>query len=553
MLITKFNRMIRNRFLWAFIATVISVAFVLSFTSMEGCADANAGGIGTLYGKPVSAAEFRNAMFFELGLSSERGLPPDAYRQLERQTWRRLAILRTAAELGIITPDQEVAQLIASERGFLVNGVFDPSRYRTFVASRGVDVPTFEAYLRQSLTMQKAANMLQAAVWLAPADVDRRLRNLTDERRIATIHISREAFVQPVDVSTNDLIAYFESNRDAFAEPERVSVAYVTFPYADQTGAVVTAESVQSYYDLHADEFMPDSTNLYAMPLPLDEVREQIEEKLGAEAARYHAREVATAFVMDLAPDRTGHQAPFATLAEAHGLAVKTTGLFTIDAPLAELAVGPAFNRAAFGLIASDPELSFSDAISGSNAVYVVWAEQRIEARIPEFDEVRERVVPLAVSNARDRAFLDWAGEQRERLVAALADGEDLTTAAAELGLSVATTGVFTVFDDGGDTNMLAEAAAIMPAIVDLHEGEISKAIPVPGGAVLACQLERTPGATSAVYALRPQLMATLRQMDAGLLMETWGESLLKQADFHDLRPQAATDEAGEDLDEPLS
>ena len=549
MLITKFHMMIRHRVVWAIIATLVSLTFLFSFSSMDGCTNAGQAqnNAGLLYGKPVSHDEFQQAMFFEMGLGSDRTKTAEEYASLHQQTWRRLAILRSATRMGINVPDEEIGQILNQEKGFLSNGVFDKERYRAFVTERGVDIPTFEAYLRQNITIQKVLGILESASWTAPSDLDHRLRNLTDVRVLEYIAFNQDQFTGIVEITEADARTFYQTNRDYFTIPERVRVRYVAFPYTGFiTTNAISDTDAQDYYDLHASDFLaPESTNAYAMPEPLEKVRPTIDAILRQQTARFAAREHATTFVMDLAPDRAGNRPAFDTLAAARNLPVSTTGLFTADEVLPDLEVDGEFNRAAFNLVANDPQFSFSDSISGSNAVYVMTIDARQESRVPGFEEITGTVTPLALSNAQQRAFHTWVGETRNALADAVAAKQNFKTAAKALGLTTITTTNFTVLASL-NTNVFADAEFVVEPIIELDQDAVGEPVTAGSRGFIIYQVGREPGNPSDMYALRPQLTRMLQEYSTRMVFADWGQQLLKEAQFQDfsIQTNAVPDEA---------
>jgi hypothetical protein len=547
MLITHFHQIIRHRIVWGVIAIVVSLCFLLSFTSMPGCQNTpgpTTSGVGKLYGREIGNDEFRAAMFYELGLSNDRNLTEDQQAQLRRQTWRRLAILETASRLGLKTTNEEIGQMLGRETGFQSNGSFDQDRYTGFVRSRGVDKATFEEYLRQNITIQKALGAVESMAWTAPADLARRLRNLTDTRQLSYLTLDPAQFTGTVSVTEDEARTFYEETSAFFTIPERVRVRYVAFPYANYVPTNLSEEAIQEYYDLHSDEFVAaDATNAYALPAPLADVKPAIEERLRVQESRFLARDAATTFVMDLAPDRTGTRPLFEDLAATHGLPVSTTALFAVNEPVPSLDVDHDFNQAAFGLIAEDPELSFSDAIAGSNAAYVITAHERIESRVPPFEEIRNAVMPLATSNAQHEAFLAWAGATREDLVSRSADSNaSPASAAASLGFGVATTATFTVLESL-NTNLFDNANVLIGSTVEMEAGEWSKLLPASNVAYIVHMTSRLPGDPAMIAAVRPQLVSTLQEYQGGFLVREWGEYLLREGELQDYQ-QAAMDAA---------
>ena len=549
MLITKFNRMIRNKVIWAVIAVVVSLAFVFSFSDVGGCAPLPSNASGTLYGEDVSFQELRTAIYYEMGLGNNRSLTAEESRQIEKQAWRRLAMLKTADRMGIQTTAEEVGTVIRREPGFNVNGLFDRDRYRQFVQSRGLTIEAFEEYVGQTLTIQKLISAMESMIWTAPSELTERLRNLTDERVISVATVSSQAIMDDVAVDEDACRAFFEADPTAFTIPERVRVRYVTFRIDDYIPEVVGEEAIQAYYDANIDDYQVASTNMFDLPIALDEVRDEITAILSRRLATFDAKDAATTFVVDLAPDRYGKQIDFETLAATHQRDIQETDFFAIDEPLTSLEVSLGFNRAAFDLIPDDPQSYFSDSIVGSNAVYVMAALNREPARVPSYDEVTDRVRPAALAAARQERFSEYLDRIQQDVREAIAASNTFAAVMQNFGHSTTSAGPFSIVG-GPTTNELPFADQITMRLVTLYEGEIADPIRIDEDAVLLVHVDsRVPGDASSLYALRPELLGTLIDYRSGQLFTEWSDYVLQLADFTDLRQATPEDDGDFDAD----
>ena len=547
MLITKFNKMIRNKLIWGIIAVVVSLFFVLSFSSMKSCSKPRSYAVGKLFNKEISPQTLRQAVFFEIGMGNQQSLTPEAYQLLEERAWIRLALLDVANQLGITSSDKDVATAIQREPGFNENGMFSRERYRAFVRSRNLSVRAFEAYVRETLTIQKLIGVMETMVWTSPFELSERLRNLVDSRVVDYALIPEESAPSATEVSEEEARAFYERDPEAFRIPERVSVRFVDFPITNNLPDSIPDSEIEDYYNTNIGDYTPLSTNAYDLPTPLEEVRDDIVNTLKHQRAIFNTKDLATEFVVELAPDRYGHQMPWDQVAETRGYTVHTSRLFAIEEPLHDLGVGLDFNIAAFSLIADDPERYFSDAIIGSNAVYVIAALHREASRTPEFEAVREAAIPAALADARRQAFNDYVSRIYDSVREALATNLSFAATLDSWGLSSTSTPPFNVIG-GLPTNEVPYANAIVPAVVSLYQGEIAESIPVENGALLVYVAERTPGDRNDIAALRPQLLGTLQDYRTGILFDAWGEYVLKLGGFEDMRDLPEPD----DTDEPV-
>lgn len=545
MLITKFNKMIRSRLLWGFIAVVISVSFVLSFSSARSCSRIQNTGVGTLFGEAVTWPAYRTARFFEMRLRDNVNLSPEGERILHNRTWKRIATLQMADKLGLTSPQTEVGQVIRRDPAFQVNGGFSKERYRTVVRSQlGVDIGTFEQYIREDMTLRKIMSLMQALVWTSPDEADRRLRNLTDRRQVEFATLPLSALVTNVDIGMPEAEEFFAENQEAFTIPPSMQVKYVSFPATNYYSTnSVSATDVLDYYEDNMADYSTTDTNEQVVAVPLEEVRPEIVDILAAREALLQARDAATDMVVTLAPDRQGRAPTFEEAAARFAVSIHTSAVFSANEAISGISTGMEFTAAAFDLDPDDPEFSFSDALTGEHAVFIFSAIEKTEARIPELSEVLDDVMGHAYTNRQQSMFHEALSELRKEAEMEMAAGSTFSDAMAGLGHTVNTTGYFTVYSPD-TTNDFEYVDAIIPGVVALDAGELSEPLPIEDGALLAYVADRQPGNPGNAEMLRPQVLGALNEYRSGVLMDTWGDYLLDVASFEDLNaPLAAADE----------
>ena len=535
MLITKFNRMIRNRVLWAVFAVIISVSFVFTFSRTGGCSDSRNSdqSAGKLYGEAVTPEEFSAARFYEMGLRRNVSLPPEAEQGFRKRVWTRLAALKTAEQMGLVASDRELAAALQRDRSFAVNGQFSPDRYRSLVRQQiGVTVPMFESYLRQELTLEKLRDLASGFTWTSPLEVRDRVADLADQRQVEYIVLDRKALTPAVDVDRDKAVAYYEANTNLFEVPEQVRVAYVRFDVSDYLDRVMlTDTNVEVYYDEHLSLYSVTATNGETTSKPLAEVREDVEQRLRLELAREKAVDAAETFAIELVPGRDGRATAFDQAAADAGLQVYTSGLFSAYDDIAGLDV-PGATRAAFDLDLADPSLKTSDAVAGSNTVAVMSLLERRDAFVPPFADIEARVMPMAVSNAMAEAFTDKVASIRKGIADALADGKSFREAAASFSMNVSTTAVFSVYTELPEGTPYADE--LPGAVVTLEKGDLSEPVACEDGELLAYVVNRIPAEPATIELLASQMQNTLARYRGGAVFRAWADTMLTQAGFRD-------------------
>ncbi len=576
MLISKFHRLIQSRVLWGFFLVVIIFSFVIWGMRTPGqnrkAREANAA--GKLEGKFISQEEFRDAYVNTyMAAVLAVGRPFDVTKKLDddirEAAWRRIAALREAAALNLTTGNEEVRATIQAHPGFQVEGHFNQAAYAQFVqgtlAAMGFTGPQFEEHVRQEITLQKLQRMVQQAVLISPYDVHRTYHSLSDAFDIQYVTLSDKDFAKDVKVSREEAHTFFLGDPKAFTIPEKATVKYIQVPVSNfLASAVVTNEDdALAYYDEHISEYTvtsridvaasstnsatADSNRLAktdaastsksistskVVTLDFDRVKTNILHELTVQAARDRAADIATDFVVTLTPDRDGNAPTFDEAAAKAKLEVKKAGPFALKEAIPGVDAGPLFNMTAFALSKSSEEY-FSDAIPGSNFVYVLALEEKTPSRVPEFDEVAGEAMDKAREHAVTELLAKKAQEIHDAATKAVEKGDSFEKAVQEFGFTPKKIPEFTVAK-GFETNDYADI--LMRGILPRNQGEVTDLLTADDGTVVIAFIEkRIPSDAAGLEGLKPQIVETVRRQRSRYLFEDWERYLLDQGSFVDM------------------
>lgn len=586
MVIGKFHRMIQSRLLWAGFLVIVVFAFVIwgMVTPRANRQAREATAAGSIDGRLVGYQEFRDAYlktYLSLVMTLNRQPEIDAQldRQLRLEAWKRLVELKTARRLGVGATDGEVVSTIRRDPHFVVEGQFSRPHYdawlRLLAEGMGISERGFEEYVREEIILQKLRMLVTQAALVSPFEQQRAFRLLTDQFDIDYVVLSNELVADQVKLSEQEVRAYYEKDPEAFAIPPQVRVKYVALlvsNYLDQV--TVTEEELLDYYEQHTDEFTVQASNNAAavtndtgeteaiassnqpaegsetnlLVKPFDEVKDEIARRLTWKKAREVAMDKATEFVVTLAPDRAGNQPEFDATAERFGLTVARPQPFTRDQVPPGVDAGEEFTRAAFELTKA-PDEYFSDAIPGTNAVYVIALEEKLDRRVPPFEEVKEEVRRRAQEEALYKELLAVVEKLRETAQERLsADPEGgFARTARQMGLEVyAATNVTAA---SGVTNS-AYSDLIMRAILVRSQGEITEPVPADGGFLLAYVRRRQPADPDLFSTYKQPIINALRRERGRMLWESWEEFLMQSVQMSNLVSRAAAERADEIPDE---
>ena len=537
MLITKFNKMIRNRIVWWFIGGIVIVTFVGWFSPHGGCdTGPRMGQAGTFNGEPVTDAELRAARFntyLDVCMASGRkpAITPELDAALNDMAWKRVAALRIARAIGLQNPsDAELLAELQQQSIFQENGAFSRGRYRAFeqnvLAALGATTTQFENKLREDSILLKLQGTTASAAWVSPAELQRVVSRYADNLSVEYVRLSTNLVsASSIKLTDSDLLAFYAAHTNLFTVPERVAVRYVSLPISNYLAkANPTTTEVEEYYDTHTDEFTATDTNGTKVVSPLDEVRNSVSNLLIHATATQAARDAGTDFAVALAPARDGSASVFEKVAADLHLPVKTTDLFSAEGPALGIRDDDYdFIAAAFKLRGT-PDDYFSDPIAGKDFVRVLALSTNAESYVPAFEDVKAKVQPFALRQAMEEALTKTAASIRAKFQEGLNQKEHFAALAKQQAMNVHTTGFFSAYS--------APEALSSPEVLEdltlLGRGELSNVIPATNGYLIAYIKDRKPASEDEAGVVRSQLGRGIVRRRARILFSEWEDRLLK-------------------------
>ena len=394
MFIIKFNNMIRNKWIWGFFAVIVVLAFaagdLFSPSQQEGARPVN-----TLDGEPVSDSEY--SMVSQI-VDFEKGKMGGEFDNFEREVWRRLAALKAAKELGLMVDDEELARVIHSDPSFADESrVFNPGVFNMVLQQLGINSDFYDEMMRTRILMSLLQSIVSSATWIPPASIDEVARGNTDSFTITTAVLSNSFNVANMEVTEEDVKAFYQKNGAMFSQPEMRQVVYSVFKADDFVEYVeVPEDEITAYYNDYQELFVSTDTNGVERTAPLEEVRDDIEADLAMESAKIKAYRAAANFADFLYKNRN-EALTFEQGAAEYGHEVITSRLFTASSTPVSVSGSPAFVEAALELT---EENKFSDAVEAGSESYVMGFYTNIAAHVRPYEEVEALAAAAARADA---------------------------------------------------------------------------------------------------------------------------------------------------------
>lgn len=517
MFIYHFNRMIRNRILWLVFAIFIAIAFLSvdsCYRRPSGNGSSNNQEAGAIGGEAVSYDEYEFARRFVE--NATRDLSPAA---TETQIWAHIAAMRTAKEMGITVSPSELSEIIANTPAFQQNGVFNKGVYAEVLSRNlGVAPSTYEHMLADQIALTKLMSVVTAGMPASQMAIEDEAAARTDTFTFRYATISNKFATAEINPDDEALKAYYDENNADFALPDRVAVRYVSLPVTNFSASVEIADiDIEDYYESDPSRYTRQGTNGVEQ-LTLDEARDQILDELVLVEAAHVAVTNLAAFMDAVA---TNDLETFTWRAKARGLKTADTPLFSFDSgyiPGVEAAAIEEFRECA-----SDLDLQRADALygiaRGKRQVYLMRVMTNDLAHTPTFESLKDTLVPLVTAEKRAKLFSDDAEKIAGEIKAAMS-AKDFAGACGDLALNVSTSITFSATSLGADP--FDNARAIVPEVIRVKKGDLSKPINVFGGAVVAYVENREPADSFEAASAREAVASQLSQMESSAAFADW-------------------------------
>jgi peptidyl-prolyl cis-trans isomerase D len=410
---------------------------------------------------------------------------PEARRQLLDQLINRHLMVQVANDARFSVSDGTLRDTIAAIPQVQDNGRFSPERYRQVLAAQGMTPTQFEANLRRDLAVGLVLDPVSASAKLPASVVDSIATTLTQQRVVALRDFKAADFRGKVQVSQQDIQAWYDANKQQLEVPEQVHAQYLVLDEAAATkGVQVKNDDIESYYKQNQARFgQPERRRVshILIQVPANATEEQ------RQAARARAEELVT--------QATATPDGFANLAKKFsqdaGSAQQGGDLGWVAPPGLEQAISELSKGQVSGVVASPA------------GFHVLKVTDFQPSSVKPLAEVRSQIVAEIRKQLASARFSDMA-TQLTKLVYDQRDS--LQPAADALGLKLRTAGGITRTGLLPSAQAGADAAAGSPDAVLLDNPRVRQALFTPD--VLRDK------SNSGVIELSPDTMLTVRVLE---------------------------------------
>jgi peptidyl-prolyl cis-trans isomerase D len=332
-------------------------------------------------------------------------------------------LLQANADWGLRVSSQAMRDYIASIPAFQVNGQFDGTSYRAWLASQRKTPEMFENEIRSSLAIQLLPSAIKDSTIASDAQIDRFLSLLTQRRDLRYFQLPRPELADST-VSDTEIAAWYKAHQADYMNPEQVSVKYIEVNGADlPLAAALDEDDLKKRYANEKQRFVQPEQRLVShilINVPTNATPEQQKaalakaEKIAAEANPGDFAKLAAQDSQDLGSRRQGGDLGW----------------------LEKGVTNAAFDSALFAL----QKGQISKPVLSSDGYHIIWLRDIRSGESKPFEEVRDQLVKEATAAQRDRTYNEVAGKMSDNTYQ---NPTSLEPASVALKLPIKTTALF--------------------------------------------------------------------------------------------------------------
>lgn len=423
-------------------------------------------------------------------------------RQIRRSVLDRLvqqeSLLQRVRSEGYRVSDQRLAESIRSIEAFQIDGEFSSDAYSTFLANQGLSPTGFEELQRQQLALVDWQQGIAGSSFLTPNEFRRYIELANQQREIGYALFPAENFKDKVEVTDDDVSAYYNENKSRYMTEEAVSLEYIKLTRDEVASSIeVSDQEIQQYYDDHKNEFGTEEER-HAEHILITKNEGETEEQAKARAEAALARVQGGEDFAKVA----------AEVSQDPGTAQQGGDLGWIGRGML---AGP-FEDALFDMKAGEVR----GPVKSDFGYHIIRLAEVRPGNVQPLAEVRDKVIEQIRNQRADSLFYD----ESNRLADDAFDAYDqLETVARDLGLELE---MLDRFSRSGDPAVFMDSAPVVDAVFGteaVETGINSGLIKLSDTEVVVLNVkERFPPEQKPLDAVKDEIRETLVQQRAASL-----------------------------------
>lgn len=184
---------------------------------------------------------------------------PDVKRSLLDRLIASKLLNAEAKKAGLRISDEQLHDYLLSLPGFQRDGKFSEELYYQLLASNKKTASQFEGELRSDILLQQTRQGIVSAAFMPKTVIANNLGVESQQREVSIAEIKTADYLPQVQVTPEEVQAYYDQHKDKFRVPELVKLEFALLSVASLiTQTPVSDEEIKQYYDENASKFQGD-------------------------------------------------------------------------------------------------------------------------------------------------------------------------------------------------------------------------------------------------------------------------------------------------------
>jgi peptidyl-prolyl cis-trans isomerase D len=295
---------------------------------------------------------------------------------------------QAAKELGLRVSDEQIKAAIVSMQEFQVDGKFNNDRYLAILRQAGFQTNNFRDYMRVDMVRRQLSQSLMGTEFALTSEAKTAYTMQQQTRDIRYVNVPAAKFVDQVNISDDEISAYYQSNISQFDTEQKISLSYVELVLDDLLPEIeVSEDELAEYYqqnlvDYRTDEERQTSHILFESAEQDESIAAKAEEVLAKIQAGEDFSELAKTFSSD-------------TFSAENGGDLGWFGKGIMD---------PAFEDAAFSLANKG---DVSGVVKGEFGYHIIKLTDVKPEQVMSFEDVKEEITTKVKTFKAEERFYE--------------------------------------------------------------------------------------------------------------------------------------------------
>jgi peptidyl-prolyl cis-trans isomerase D len=219
--------------------------------------------IALVNGEELPTVEYRNAVQNQISQAQRNyqdELPEPMLKQIRSSVLENLInrelLSQRVNQRDYRVGDEDLMRSIRAFEAFQVDGKFSLDVYHARLAGVGRSAPGFEAEQRVALQMGQIQDGIAETEFLTASEATRLIELFEQRREVAVARYTAAQFQHLVQVDDAAVQAYYDAHVDNYLTPETVTLHYVEIKGEDLAADVqVTEDELRAYFDKIRDRY----------------------------------------------------------------------------------------------------------------------------------------------------------------------------------------------------------------------------------------------------------------------------------------------------------